>query len=186
MSILLVTLLLAVNAFAQEPNSKKLSNIESLLINNETLLQYDSYEMGIMSGTLDIKFTAMVIADPVKSEIVARGMKVTILGEKDTISTVYLDQEEIENLAKSINAIKMFSAKCVDSKREPYTEMVYSSKGGFKFGYLNKGATSGMFGSTSSLFVKTPDMMSLLKDDEKRINQIQSIINNVMLRITRK
>jgi hypothetical protein len=184
--MLLAILVFVGNVAAAEPSGRKQSNLEALLVNNETLLQSDSYDMGEMSGSLDVKFTAMVVTDPVKAEVVARGMKVTILGEKEVTSTVYLDQEELEALGKAIGVIKATAVKFADQKREPYTELAYTSKGGFKFGYLNKGAGAGMFSSSSALFIRTPELQSLLKDDEKRIAQMQTIVNNVMLRTTRK
>ena len=183
--MLMALSLFAADVFAQDATGKKMSNLENLIVNGEKLLQYDSYETGVLSGSFDIRFTAMVITDPEKSEILAKGMKATIMGEKEATSSVYLDFEEVQNLSKSLSLIKAVSAKFADKKREPYTEVVYSSKGGFKFGYLNRGVNAGMFSSNSALFIKTPDMVSTLKDDEKRFNQLQSIVNNVLMRISR-
>lgn len=170
---------------AAESKSSTMSNLETVIVTNDRLLQYDSYDMGSMGGSLDVNFKAMIITDPEKGAAVAKGMKVTILGEKEATSTVYLDLEETQALAKSIGIMKATSAKFIDLKREPYTEIIYSSKGGFKFGYLNKGASAGMFSSSSALFIKSPDMTSIFKDDDKRFSQFQVIINNVLLKITK-
>ncbi len=184
--LVLATLsLFAGTTFAAEPTAGKMSNLEAVIVNNDKLLQYDSYDMGIADGSLDVNFKAMIITDPEKGEVVVKGMKVTILGEKEATSTVYLDLEETQALAKSIGILKATSVKFAELKREPYTEITYSSKGGFKFGYLNKGAGAGMFSSSSVLFIKSPDLESEFKDDEKRFSQFQSIINNVLLKITK-
>jgi hypothetical protein len=185
-NVLLVLVLLAFNVFASDSDGSKISNLESTLLNNETVLKYESYDAGTISGSLDAKFTAMVITDPVKSKIVATGMKVTIIGDKNATSTVYLDSGEVQSLSNAITLVKSISEKNATEKLEPYTEIVYSSKGGFKFGYLNKGVNSGMFDSRSSLFIRTPSMESILKDDEKRFGQIQSVIANVLFNVSRK
>lgn len=183
--VLAIVSLCTGTTFAAETKPSTMSNLETVIVTNDKLLQYDSYDMGIMSGSFDVSFKAIIITEPEKGVAVVKGMKVTILGEKEATSTVYLDLEETQALAKSIGIIKATSAKFVDLKREPYTEITYSSKGGFKFGYLNKGASAGMFSSSSALFIKSPVMESTLKDDEKRFSQLQSIINNVLLKITK-
>lgn len=185
-NVLLLSALLALNAFASDSEGKKISNLESTILNSETVLKYDSYDAGSISGSFDVKFTAMVITDPVKSNVVATGMKVTILGDKDATSTVYLDSDEVQNLSNAITLIKSISEKYATEKREPYTELLYSSKGGYKFGYLNKGGNAGMFESSSSYFIRTPSMESLIKNDEKRLGQMQSIIANVLFKVGSK
>ena len=185
-NVLFVLVLLALNAFAADVENSKMSNLESTILNNETVLKYDSYDAGEISGSFSVKFTAMVISDPVKSKVVATGMKVTITGDKNATSTVYLDAVEVQNLSKAITLIKTISEKYATEKIEPYTEMIYSSKGGFKFGYLNKGVNAGVFESSSALFIRTPTMESILKDDEKRFGQLQSIIANVLFNASRK
>jgi hypothetical protein len=185
-NVLLVLALFTLNAFASDSGVKKISNLESTILNNETLLKYESYDAGMMSGSLDVKFTAMVITDPVKSNVVATGMKVTIIGDKEATSTVYLDSEEVQNLSNTIALIKTISEKNATEKIEPYTEVLYSSKGGFKFGYLNRGMNSGMFESNSALFIRTPAMNSILKNDEKRLGQMQTIIANALYKMSSK
>lgn len=185
-NVLLVLSLLTFNVFASETDGGKLSNLESTILNNDTVLKYESYDSGVMSGSFDVKFTAMVVTDPVKSKIVASGLKMTILGDKNATSTVYLDSSEVQNWSNAIAQIKAISAKYATEKIEPYTEMMYSSKGGFKFGYLNKGLSGGVFESKSALFLRTPSMESIIKDDEKRLGQIQTIIASVLFNVSRK
>ena len=185
-NVLLVLALFTLNAFASDSDGKKMSNLESTILNNETVLKYESYDSGMISGSFDVKFTAMVITDPVKSNVAATGMKVTIIADKNVTSTVYLDSEEVQNLSNTIALIKTISAKYATEKIEPYTEVLYSSKGGFKFGYLNKGINSGMFESSSALFIRTPTMESILKNDEKRLGQIQTTIANALFKMSSK
>jgi len=185
-NVLLVLVFLTFNAFASDSDGKKISNLESTILNNETVLKYDSYDAGAISGSFEVKFTTMVITDPVKLNVTAAGMKVTILGDKNATSTVYLDSEEVQNLSNAITLIKSISEKYATEKREPYTEILYSSKGGFKFGYLNKGGNAGMFESSAALFIRTPSMESIFKGDEKRFGQMQSIIANVLFKVSSK
>lgn len=185
-NVLLLLALFTLNAFAADSDGKKMSNLESTLLNNETVLKYESYDAGMISGSLDVKFTAMVITDPVKSDVVATGMKVTITADKNITSTVYLDSVEVQNLLNAIALIKTISEKNAKEKIEPYTEVLYSSKGGFKFGYLNKGINSGMFESNSALFIRTPTMESIFKNDEKRLAQIQTTITNALYKMGNK
>jgi hypothetical protein len=185
-NVLLVLVLSTLTAIASDSDVKKISNLESTILNNETVLKYESYDAGTISGSFDVKFTAMVITDPVKSNMVATGMKVTIIGDKNITSTVYLDSEEVKNLSNAIALIKTFSEKNATEKVEPFTELLYSSKGGFKFGYVNKGINSGMFESNSALFIRTPTLESTLKNDEKRLGQIQSIIANALYKMSSK
>ncbi len=184
--VLLVLALFTLNAFASDSDGKKISKLESTILNNETILKYESYDAGTIGGSLDVKFTAMVITDPVKSNVVSAGMKVTIIGDKNITSTVYLDLEEGQNLLNTIALIKTISAKYETEKIEPYTEILYSSKGGFKFGYLNRGSGSGMFESNSALFIRTPTMESVLKNDEKRLGQMQTVIANALYKMSSK
>lgn len=183
-NVLFVLALLTLNAFASGPESRKMSNLESTILNNETVLKHESYEAGIIGGSLDVRFTAMVISDPAKATTAASGMKVTIIADKNITSTVYLDAEEVKNLSNAIALIKKMSEKYATEKIEPYTEVMYSSKGGFKFGYLNKGADSGMFESNSALFIRTPTMESVIKNDEKRFGQIQSTVANALYKMS--
>jgi hypothetical protein len=185
-NVLLVLALLSINAFAAETDGKKMSKLESTIMNNETVLKYENYDAGTISGSFDVKFTAMVITDPVKSSVVANGLKVTIIGDKNVTSTVYLDADEVHSLSNSIALMKTISTKYETEKMEPYTEMLYSSKGGFKFGYLNKGAGSGMFESSASLVIRTPTQESIIKNDEKRFGQIQSVIASALYKMTTK
>lgn len=185
-NVLLVLALFTLNAFASDSESKKMSNLESTILNNETVLKYESYDAGMISGSFDVKFTAMVITDPVKSNVVTTGMKVTIIADKNITSTVYLDSEEVQNLSNAIALVKTISEKYATEKIEPYTEVLYSSKGGFKFGYLNRGISSGMFESNSALFIRTPAMESILKNDEKRLGQMQSTIANALYKMGSK
>lgn len=181
---LLVVSLFALNAFASDSDGKRISNLESTILNNEAVLKYESYDAGMISGSLDVKFTAMVITDPVKSNVVATGMKVTIIADKNITSTVYLDSVEVQNLSNAFALIKTISDKNATEKIEPYTEVLYSSKGGFKFGYLNRGINSGLFESSSALFIRTPTMESILKNDEKRLGQIQTTIANALYKMS--
>jgi len=185
-NVLLVLALLTLNVFASDSDGNKISNLESTILNNETVLKYESYDAGTISGSFDVKFTAMVVTDPVKSKVVATGMKVTIIGEKNATSTIYLDSGEVLNLSNAITLVKSVSEKYATEKIEPYTEILYSSKGGFKFGYLNKGVNAGVFESRSALSIRTPSMESIFKDDEKRLGQMQSIIANVLFNVSRK
>ena len=185
-NVLLVLALLTLNVFASESDGNKISNLESTILNNEAVLKYESYDSGTISGSFDVKFTAMVITDPVKYKMVATGMKVTIIGDKNVTSTVYLDSGDVLNLSNAIALVKSISEKYATEKIEPYTEILYSSKGGFKFGYLNKGVNAGVFDSRSALFIRTPSMESIFKDDEKRLGQIQSIIANALFNVSRK
>ncbi len=184
-NVLLVLALLTCNVFASESAGSKMSNLESTLLNNETVLKYENYDSGAISGSFDVKFTAMVVADPATSKKVATGMKVTIIGDKDVTSSVYLDSDEVQNLSNAIASIKTISEKYATEKIEPYTEILYSSKGGFKFGYLNKGVNAGVFESRSALFIRTPSMQSIFTDDEKRWGQMQSIIATVLFNVSR-
>lgn len=183
-NVLAVLALFTLNAFAADSDGKKTTNLESTLLNNETVLKYESYDAGMISGSFDVKFTAMVISDPVKAAVVATGMKVTIIGDKNVTSTVYLDSAEAQNLLTAIALIKSISEKNATEKIEPYTEVSYSSKGGFKFGYLNKGINSGMFESSSALFIRTPTMESVLKNDEKRLGEMQTTITNALYKMS--
>lgn len=185
-NVLVVFALLTCNVSAAETAENRISKLESTMVNNESVLKYESYDSGSISGSFDIKFTAMVVTDPVKSQPVASGMKVTIVGDKDTKSTVFLDLEEVQNLSNAIALVKSISEKNATEKLEAYTEVVYSSKGGFKFGYLNKGVNTGVFDSRSSLFIRTPAMESTFKDDEKRFGQLQTIIANILFNVSRK
>jgi hypothetical protein len=185
-NVLLVSALLTFNVFASDLDGSKISNLESTILNNETVLKHESYDAGAISGSFDVKFTAMVLTDPVKSKIVATGLKVTIIGDKNVTSTVYLDSGEVQNLSNAITLVKSISEKYATEKIDPYTEILYSSKGGFKFGYLNKGVNAGVFDSNSSLFIRTPSMESIFKDDEKRFGQMQTIIANVLFNVSRK
>lgn len=183
---LLLLSLFALNSFAADSDGKKMSKLESTILNNETVFKYESYDAGQISGSLDVKFTSMVITDPVKSNVVATGMKVTIFVDKTTTSTVYLDSDEVQNLSNAIALIKTVSAKNETEKIEPYTEVLYASKGGFKFGYLNKGVNAGIFESSSALFIRTPTMESILKNDEKRLGQMQTTIANALYKMGSK
>jgi hypothetical protein len=183
-NVLLVFSLFTLTAFASDSDSKKMTELESTILNNETVLKYESYDAGVVSGSFDVKFTSMVITDPENATKVATGVKVTIFGDKDMTSTVYLDSEEVQNLSKAIALIKTISAKNATEKIVPYTEVLYSSKGGFKFGYLNKGLNAGMFESNSALFIRTPTLESILKNDEKRLELMQSTIANALFQIS--
>lgn len=185
-NVLLVLTLLSLNAFASDTDGKKISKLESAILNNETILKYESYDAGTISGSLDVKFTAMVISDAVKSNVVATGIKVTILGDKNITSIVYLDADEVQNLSNAIALVKTISTKYETEKMEPYTEVLYSSKGGFKFGYLNKGISSGMFESNSSLIIRTPTLESSIKNDEKRFGLLQTVIANALYKMSSK
>lgn len=185
-NVLLVLSLCTLTAFASESDGKKISHLESTILNNETVLKYESYDAGMISGSFDVKFTSMVITDPEKSNVVATGMKVTVIGDKNITSTVYLDSEEVQSLLTAIGLIKTISEKYAAEKIEPYTEVLFSSKGGFKFGYLNKGANSGMFESSSALFIRTPTMESILKNDEKRLGEMRTTISNVLYKMSSK
>jgi len=185
-NVLLVLGLFTLNAFASDQDGKKISNLESTILNNETTLKYESYDAGMIGGSFNVKFTAMVITDPVKSDVVVTGMKVTIIGDKNITSTVYLDSAEVQNLLTAIALIKSISVKYASEKIEPYTEVLYSSKGGFKFGYLNKGINAGMFESSSALFIRTPTMESILKNDEKRLGEMQTTISGALYKMSSK
>ena len=50
-NVLLVLALCTLNAFASDTAGKKISNLESTILNNETVLKYDSYDSGAMSGS---------------------------------------------------------------------------------------------------------------------------------------
>ena len=186
LNVLAILALLAFNSYAADLNGKKIPNLESTIMNNETVLKYESYDLGTISGSLDVKFTAMVITDPIKSNVVAAGMKVTIIADKNTASSVYLDADEVKGLSEALTLIKSISEKYATEKKEPYTEVMFSSKGDFKFGYINKGAGAGMFESGSSLFFRTPALESILKDDDKRFGIVQSTIANALFKISNK
>lgn len=185
-NVLLLLALFTLNAYASDADGKKASKLEATILNNETLLKHESYDAGTISGSFDVKFTAMVISDPVKSNVVATGIKVTILGDKNVTSTVYLDADEVQNLSNAIALLKTISAKNETEKLEPYTELLYSSKGGFKFGYLNRGISSGMFESNSALFIRTPTLESNIKNDEKRFGLLQTVIANALYKMSNK
>lgn len=124
----LTTLTIVVSA-QNKPGDEALSNVEKFSTKTGTLIQKQVVTLGKIRTT---SFQVMTLTDLLTNTKIS-GIRL----ETESISgyvaakIAFLDKDEVDALLKSINAIK---TKVINTTPTDYTEVVFTSRGGFSFG----------------------------------------------------
>ena len=137
-------------AKAKEPTTK----LEAFLAKKGKILIKDFYSLGGVTSHQEsgVDITALVIYEPGQESQKIRGLKIEVkeTTEIERSETVFLDLEEIESLSKGIDYMINLLAKWKDETKE-YTEVAFSTKGGFNIGFYQTGNTQGAFASIGEI-----------------------------------
>jgi|SRR6185437_10212052 len=177
---ILCSLLLVVScSHAQKPNTAPAQNkeqpstaLEAFMGKRGKMIVKDTYSLGRLFGTGGVQMDAMVIYEP-NSPTKIKGLRaeVTESGQLERSNTSFIDLDELESLSQALAYMGDLSGKWKGQQHEPYTEVIYTSKGEFQVGFYQKGKTtsafcqSGNIGSVTAFFNVTelPKMKELVE-----------------------
>jgi len=162
----LMTILLCcffINVFAQADESKKdVSKTEAFSSKSGSLIQKEFILIGEIKGC---KIQVMTVSDLINNA----SIKSLRFEYKDKYVSgtkiAVLDSDEVDGL---ITSIKIMQSKILPTTPSNYTEVSYTSRGGFQTGcYISKGAWSPFvklekFDSNSYVLIDTNDLQPLL------------------------
>jgi hypothetical protein len=121
-----------------EPATK----LEQFLSKRGRLYVKDFYKAGTVSGQYGqwITVDALIVYEPGKEIEKNRGLKIEVYegGRLEKSHSSFLDLEEVESLSKAIDYMINMINKFKDTSRE-YTEVIFSTRGGFKIGFYQTG-----------------------------------------------
>lgn len=170
LGILLVALS-PISAVASEESSAPATKLEEVLSLKGNLFVKDFYEIAKVRGTLGttVVLTALVIAQPGQEANRVRGLVVEVKespGNYPKSSTSFLDPEEIQSVAKSLEYALDLATKWATSDRE-YSEVVFATKGDFRVGFYQSGrkqqafCSSGAIGKVSCYFANLSSLAEI-------------------------
>jgi hypothetical protein len=120
--------------------------LEAFLGKRGTMMIKDSYSLGSIRGTGGVTMDALVIYQP-NSTTKIKGLRaeVTESGELERSNTSFIDYDELESLSQALAYMSNLSTKWKGQQHDPYTEVIYTSKGEFEVGFYQQGTKSRAF-----------------------------------------
>ena len=156
------------------------TKLEAFLGRHGRLIVKDFYDLGQLSSMGHVQMEGLVIYEPGSSDKI-KGLRVEVTESSslERSNTSFIDLDELKSLSDAISYISDLSKKWQGQSHEPYTEIVYSSKGEFDLGFYQKGTKSSAFVSSGSIgkataFLKTADLDRL----KSMVDQAISLLNS--------
>jgi hypothetical protein len=168
------------NAAPAQKKDQPGTALEAFMGKRGRMIVKDSYSIGRFSGTGGIQMDALVIYEPNNpTKIKGLRAEVTESGELQRSNTSFIDFDELESLSQALAYMADLSTKWKGQQHEPYTEIIYTSKGELEVGFYQQGTKasafcrSGSIGSADAFFNLTelPKMKELV---DKAITLLKS------------
>lgn len=160
---------------AEQPGTK----LEAFLGTRGRLVVKDSYGIGQVGNLGSAEMDALVIYEPGSSQKI-KGLRVEVTegGRLERSSVSFIDLDELQSLSEALSYMSNLAAKWNGQVHEPYTEVIYSSKGEFKVGFFQKGTETSGFVSSGSIgparaFLKVSDFDHL----KTMVDQASTLLN---------
>ena len=167
--ILIPMLLVTLTSFqARDPQSgreaEKSTKLETFLAKKGILIIKELYGLGEVGGAYDskVKIDAIVAYVPGKEDLKIKGLRIEVTDSRRS-QTSLIDIDEAESLSKALQYMIDLAKRWKKTGRR-YTEVIFSTKGGFKIGFYQSGdkqtgfVSSGYIAETYCFF-KDIDMM---------------------------
>jgi len=133
---------------------QNITRLQKFLSKKGELYVKEFYEVGKVSSntnlTASLKITAVILYKPGEEEKRIKGLKIDITQKKysgyssyDDDETVFLDLEELKGLVDAIQYMVDIIKKWETVDKE-YAEVIYSTTGNFKIGFLIEGNTKNL------------------------------------------
>ncbi|RCK72655.1 MAG: hypothetical protein IGBAC_0466 [Ignavibacteriae bacterium] len=152
----------------KEPSTK----IGAFLAKKGKVVVKDFYRLGTVKGNFgsSMEFSALVIYEPGRESERLRGLKVEINGggRYERNNSSFLDFDEVESYSKAVSYLTQTASSWKAGSKE-YTEVIFSTKDDFSFGFYQKGTEQTCF-SESGYVGKATCFFDV--DDLKAIQQI--------------
>lgn len=116
------------------------TKIESFLSKKGQIVVKDFETIEYIRGKYGIaEIETLIISDPSNKSIKVKGLRVEVTeeGRLERKKTAFLDIDEVESLSKALGYIIDLAEKWKDTSR-PYSEVVFSTRGGFQIGFYQK------------------------------------------------
>jgi hypothetical protein len=163
-------------AEAPQPSTK----LEAFLGKHGRLIIKDFYDLGQISSAGRVHMDGLVIYEPGSPDKI-KGLRVEVTesGSLERSNTSFIDLDELKSLSDAIAYVSDISKKWQGQSHDPYTEIIYSSKGEFEVGFYQQGTKSNAFVSSGSIgkvnaFLKTADLDRL----KNMVDQAISVLNS--------
>ncbi len=143
-----------------QPSTK----LEAFLGKRGRLVVKDFYDLGRVSSLGSAEFNGLVIYEPAgPQKIKGLRVEVTESGSLERSNTSFIDLDELPSLSDAISYISDLSRKWSGQRHEPYTEVIYVSKGEFSVGFYQRGTDASAFVRSGTIgaataYLKTPDL----------------------------
>jgi len=142
--ILIPILLMTLTSFqVRDPQSgkeaEKLTKLEAFLAKKGILVIKEFYDLGEVSGEYGskVRVDAIIVYEPGKETQRIKGLRIEVFdGERSQAS--FLDIDEAESLSKALQYMIDLAKRWKKASRK-YTEVIFSTKGGFKIGFYQSG-----------------------------------------------
>jgi len=159
------------------------TRMEAFLAKKGNLIVRDSYSLGEVSGLGKIAFDALIVYQPGVEAQSLRGMRVEITeaGSYEHSDVSLLDLDELEGLSAAITYMTNLAREWEGTSRDPYTEVMYCTKGGFTIGFYHSGMNQEVFARSGYVSQTT---MSMTVDDLS--SSLQTIIDEGLTLLKKK
>lgn len=146
-------------------SAKTGTKLEAFLGKRGLVFVKDFYDVGRVKceyGDVDMK--GLVIYEPGSSQKI-KGLKVEVT-QSGRSNSSFIDMDELQSLSDAISYVSDLSRKWAGQTHEPYTEIMYVSKGEFDLGFFQKGTkatayvSSGTIGSATA-FLQTEQLEAM-------------------------
>ncbi|HXG06030.1 MAG TPA: hypothetical protein VNI77_01730 [Nitrososphaera sp.] len=149
----------------KEPATK----IGAFLAKKGKVVVKDFYRLGTVKGKYgsSIEFSGLVIYEPGRESERVRGLKVEVNGggRSERSNSSFLDFDEVESFSQAVTYLVKTTSSWKTATRE-YTEVIFSTKDDFSFGFYQKGAEQTCFSQSGyvgkvSCFFDTDDFSTI-------------------------
>ncbi|HET7873219.1 MAG TPA: hypothetical protein VFL42_11950 [Terriglobales bacterium] len=128
------------------------------------LLVKESYDLGRVTGRFggSMQMTAIVISEPDSTQKM-KGLRIEVTegGGTERSNASFVDMDELESLSQGIAYMMKAANDWAGPGHQPYTELIYTSKGELEIGFYQKGKEALAFcrsGSMRSAFIPIAEM----------------------------
>jgi len=161
-----------------EPQTK----LEAFMAKKGKIVVKDSYDVDVVGGNMGhVELNALIVYEPGLENVRTKGLRieVTSAGRTEIKRVSFLDMDEVEAAIKGLEYMMKLAAQWKDQSREPYTEIIFSTKGFFRVGFYhslikqNVFVQSGYISETTA-FLGTDALVKLKSAFEKGLQILKS------------
>lgn len=143
----------SVGAQESTDTPKPNTEIEQLLLQKGRVIVKDFGKLGTIGGGQGSMELKTVVVTSAGGDTVTRGLRIQVTApysQRATERLSFLDHDELDDFRQAVTAIRAQAEQWANTERD-YTEVVFSTKGDFNFGFFHEGKRQQFFASAGAV-----------------------------------